>query len=188
MLSTPVIRLGVSIMVSNATSNNIAAIAWRSVLVVVEMVAPGENLRHAADKLFHIMWYQVHIACVGFELAVRKHDETSKYENKNILDIPNLVGSILTVFICNFLTQTQNVWSFSLNSAYNFVISDNHDLNITLNLNLTIYCIITIVLNLKNSRLYLYREKLKTCNILWLWAKMSANLVKNCSLCKFCKM
>ena len=49
MLSTPVIRLGVSIMVSNATSNNISAIAWRSVLVVVEMGAPGENLQHAAS-------------------------------------------------------------------------------------------------------------------------------------------
>ena len=37
------LRLGVMVMVFNATFNNISAISWRSVLVVEETGVPREN-------------------------------------------------------------------------------------------------------------------------------------------------
>ena len=40
-------RLG--FMVFNATFNNISVISWRSVLLVVETVGPGENHRPVAS-------------------------------------------------------------------------------------------------------------------------------------------
>jgi hypothetical protein len=42
-------------MMFNATFNNISVISWRSVLLMEEAEVPGENHRHVADKLYHIM-------------------------------------------------------------------------------------------------------------------------------------
>ena len=43
-------------MVLNATSNNISAISWLSVLLVEETGVPGKNHQPVAEKLYHIMW------------------------------------------------------------------------------------------------------------------------------------
>ena len=40
----------VRVMVFNATSNNISAISWRSVLLVDETGVPGENHRPAVNQ------------------------------------------------------------------------------------------------------------------------------------------
>ena len=50
----------VTVIVFNATFNNISVISWRSVLLVEDSGVPGENQRHTymsqiADKLYHIM-------------------------------------------------------------------------------------------------------------------------------------
>ena len=50
-------------MVFNTTFNNISVISRRPVLLLEEI---GSTLR---KLLYHIMLYQVYLACVGFELA-----------------------------------------------------------------------------------------------------------------------
>jgi hypothetical protein len=59
-------------MVLNVTFNNISAISWRSVLLVEETRIIGEKPTtcHKSLKFDHIMLYQVHLASVGFELAM----------------------------------------------------------------------------------------------------------------------
>ena len=43
------VKVKVSVMVFNATINNISVISWRSVLLVEETGLPGENHRPAAS-------------------------------------------------------------------------------------------------------------------------------------------
>ena len=48
-------------MVFNATYRNISVLLWWSVLMVEETRLPGENHQPAADKLYHIILYRVHL-------------------------------------------------------------------------------------------------------------------------------
>ena len=52
----------VSVIVFNATFNNISVISWQSVLLV-------EYPEKTTKKLYHIMLYQLHLVWVGFELT-----------------------------------------------------------------------------------------------------------------------
>ena len=55
-------RVMISVIVFNATFNNIPVISWRLVLLMEETGGPG-------DKLYHIMLYWIHLDWAGFELA-----------------------------------------------------------------------------------------------------------------------
>ena len=58
-------------MVFNATFNNISAISWWSVLLVEETEVPEKttDLSQVTDKLYHVMLYRVHLACVDYKLT-----------------------------------------------------------------------------------------------------------------------
>ena len=63
-------------MVLNATFNNISVISWWSVFTgggnrstQTNFTDKTTDLPQVTDKLHHIMLYQAHLACAGFELT-----------------------------------------------------------------------------------------------------------------------
>jgi hypothetical protein len=70
----------VTVMVFNATFNNISFISWRSVLLVEETT----DIEQITDKLYHIMLYREHLAWAGFELITLEVIDTDcKYSCKS---------------------------------------------------------------------------------------------------------
>ena len=63
---------GVSVMMFNATLNNISVISWMSVLLVEETGVPKKtrDLSQVNVKLYDIMLYGVHLARMGFKLTL----------------------------------------------------------------------------------------------------------------------
>ena len=87
-------------MVFNTTFNNISVISWRSLFLVEETGASGENHRPAASH-WQTMLYRVHLAWAGFELTTLVVIKTT-----TVLQIMNIKGSYRCVVYIYYHTVT----------------------------------------------------------------------------------